>query len=281
MPLIRDADIEVDLHELKIGGIDAEAVRKLFDFLEFRALYDRLAEVLDFDGGPSMGELEVVEAEVSAVGSAEAAIEALTRVPSGGGAVVGIAGALAGETLEGLAITLDAATGEVLWLTGTELTDAGVVDALADSIGSTATTVAGHDIKPTMRALLELGVDLRGFSFDTALAGYLLEPAEAAYPLAGLLVRYAQIELPEGEAAPEGQLDFGDDTVDDALLTARQALGVSRLVGPMRAALDDQGLTSLNEDIEVPLVRVLARMEQTGVGVDVEVLTELRDGLVE
>ena len=34
-----------------------------------------------------------------------------------------------------------------------------------------------------------------------------------------------------------------------------------------------QGLTSLNEDIEVPLVRVLARMEQVGVGVDVDVLT--------
>ena len=174
MPLIRDADIEVDLHELKIGGIDAEAVRKLFDFLEFRALYDRLTEVLDFDGGPSMGELEVIEAEVGTTGSAEAAMEALTRVPNDGGAVVGIAGALAGEALEGLAITLDAASGEVLWLTSAELADAGVADALADALGSTTTVVAGHDIKPTMRALLELGVDLPGFSFDTALAGYLL-----------------------------------------------------------------------------------------------------------
>ena len=145
---------------------------------------------------------------------------------------------------------------------------------------STDVAVAGHDIKPAMRALIAAGVDLAGFAFDTALAGYLLEPAEAGYPLAGLLQRYAQIELPDAEVAPEGQLDFGEATVDEALVVARDALGITRLVEPMRAALGDQGLTALNEDIEVPLVRVLAKMEHLGVGVDVEVLTELRDGLV-
>ncbi|MEM7096390.1 MAG: DNA polymerase I [Actinomycetota bacterium] len=278
MPLIRDADLDVDLDALDIGTIDAEEVRKLFDFLEFRALYDRLTQVLDFDGGPSMGELDVIEAEVAAPDSAADVISALGALA--GSDTIGIAGRIEGVTLQGLAVTINAESGDVLWVSQALLGDESVQKALAEALGSPDRSIAGHDIKPTMRALVDLGVDLVGFSFDTALAGYLLEPAEAGYPLAGLLQRYAQAELPEGEVAPEGQLDFGEDTVDDALVTAREALGVSRLVGPMREALADQGLTSLNEDIEVPLVRVLAKMESLGVGVDVDVLTELRDGLV-
>ena len=55
MPLVLDVPIEAEIDELQIGGIDAEEVRRLFDFLEFRALYDRLTDVLDFDGGAADG----------------------------------------------------------------------------------------------------------------------------------------------------------------------------------------------------------------------------------
>jgi DNA polymerase-1 len=59
------------------------------------------------------------------------------------------------------------------------------------------------------------------------------------------------------------------------LRTARCALGVCHLAGPLAAALDDQGLRRLNDAVEVPLVRVLARMEHVGVGVDRRVLERL------
>jgi DNA polymerase-1 len=47
----------------------------------------------------------------------------------------------------------------------------------------------------------------------------------------------------------------------------------------MLAAIDGQGIAGLNTDVELPLVRVLARMEEVGVGVDVAELTRLRDQL--
>lgn len=278
MPLVRDAEIEVKLDALAIGAVDANEVRQLFDFLEFRALYDRLTQVLEFDGGPAMADLEVIEAEMVAPAGVSEAAAAIERVPSAG--TVAMAGTVDGETLTGLAICIDSASGDVLWLDQGQLADADVREALALALGSAATAVAGHDFKPAMRALIDAGVHLPGFTFDTALAGYLLEPAEADYPLGALLQRYAQIELPEADIAPEGQLDFGDSTVDKAQVIARQALGIARLVEPLRDALADQGLASLNDDIEVPLVRVLAKMEQLGVGVDIATLTELRDGLV-
>jgi DNA polymerase-1 len=51
-------------------------------------------------------------------------------------------------------------------------------------------------------------------------------------------------------------------------------------VAPLHAALDAQGLRSLHDEIEVPLVGVLARMEDLGVGVDVDELRRLRDRLL-
>ena len=82
-----------------------------------------------------------------------------------------------------------------------------------------------------------------------------------------------------GDTAPEGQLDLGGDGTDAALHTAREALAVDRLVQPLLAALDAQGLRALNDDIEVPLVGVLARMEDVGVGVDIDELRALNDRL--
>src|SRR5690606_27122075 len=66
-------------------------------------------------------------------------------------------------------------------------------------------------------------------------------------------------------------------SVDDALLCARVAVAVDRLVEPIFKALDAQGLRRLNDEMETPLVAVLARMEHVGVGVDRQVLQDLND----
>ena len=280
MPLVLDVDIDTNIEDLKIGGIDAEEVRRLFDFLEFRPLFDRLNQVLAFDGGPAMDDVEVLEAEMAPASSADEAVKALEALPLK--QPIGIAGGFTeGGEFTGLAVTAKSETGDVLWLTTDLLADAKVQAEFAASVGAAKADIAGHDIKATMRALFDLGLDLPGLRFDSALAGYLIDPAEASYPLEGLLLRFASLELPEGDVAPEGQLDLGGETVDEALLTGRRALAVSRLVEPIRAALETHGLTELNDTIEVPLIRVLAKMEHIGIGVDVEVLTELRNGLVE
>jgi len=278
MPLVLDVAIEAEIDELQIGGIDAEEVRRLFDFLEFRALYDRLTKVLDFDGGNAMGDIEVIEAEMTVPETPADAVTAINALPLTG--PVGVAGRVSDDgELQGLAVTSDPASGDVLWLSAALLADASVTVAFQQTIGSPTTDLCGHNIKPTMRALFDLGIDLHGLAMDTALAAYLLDPAESSYPLASLLLRFASLQLPDGDSAPEGQLDFGEDTVDDALLTGRWALGIARVVEPIRESMEELGLTKLNTEIEVPLIRVLAKMEHVGVGVDVAELTKMRDDL--
>jgi len=285
MVLVRDVPLEYELSELAMGGFDPDEVRKLFDFLEFRALFDRLNEAIDLDMGPSLGAAEVLEAEVIEPETPAAAVKALKPLAKAK-SMVAVAASWAGEPgrsdIDGLAVVRDAEAGDVIWLDGQMLTDGTVLDALASIVGGTSVSVAAHEAKPLARKLADLGIELEGLQLDTALAGYLLDPAEAKYPLDVLLLRYAQRELPQESVAPEGQLALGDDDsmVPASKQTARQALAVAFLIEPIHEALEVQGLRSLNDEVEIPLVKVLASMEHLGVGVDVAELQRLRDELV-
>jgi DNA polymerase-1 len=132
-----------------------------------------------------------------------------------------------------------------------------------------------------LRSLLGLGADISRLTLDTKLAAYLLDPADTIYGLAELLRRHAEMELATDGGAPEGQLDFEGTSVATSQLVGREALAVAYVDEPLRASLDAHGLTRLNDEVEVPLVRVLARMEHLGIGVDIEVLRGLYDALTE
>src|SRR3954453_3574982 len=86
-PLVRDVPIECDVDELRMGGWDAEEVRQLFNFLEFRSLWDRLVEAVGEGGGglasagPSAAAGPPLEAAVHRVRTAEDAIKLIGALP--------------------------------------------------------------------------------------------------------------------------------------------------------------------------------------------------------
>jgi DNA polymerase I len=139
--------------------------------------------------------------------------------------------------------------------------------------------VRAHDSKPLMRSLLELGIDLRGLELDTAIAAYLLDPAEARYELPLLIERYTRFAAPADEPAAKGQLDLDGSQVDAPAAAGRRALAVHHLAEPILTSLHGDGMAELYATIENPLVRVLARMEHAGVAVDVDALRALNERL--
>lgn len=288
MVLLRDVPVEFALDQLKVGDFDTEEVRKLFDFLEFRTLYERFDEAFGA-GLAAAGGVggEVLEAEVRTVEGPTEAAALLGELAEAGADAPPLAleAAWAGRpgrsAIEGLAVVTDGAAAEVAWLPAAVLDDEGVHQALADVVAEHGRSLAAHGAKPLLLGLRRRGIDARSLLVDTMLASYLLDPAEARYLLDDLLPRYAQLTLPEASAQAEGQLDLEGTGVDPALEVARRALAVDRLVEPLLAALDAQGLRSLNDDLEVPLVRVLAKMEEVGVGVDRAVLEGLSKDLVD
>ncbi len=280
MVLLRDLDLGVDLDDLKRADVEQEALQKLFDFLEFHSLYDRLVEAFgdtSLEGGRST---EVLEAEVDVIDGRTHAVEVLARVTGLHGSVA-IGSAWSGEVgesdLMGVAVVTDTASAEVAWLPAGLLADETVGESLAELLARRP--VCAHDAKPLMKWLMESDIEMRRLSLDTMLAAYLLDPAEARYSLADVLRRYSGYELPEDDGPDQGQLALDTEGVSDEVRGCREALAVAMLVDPLTQALEAQCLIDLNDEVEAPLVHVLARMELVGVGVDAVELGRLNDRL--
>jgi DNA polymerase-1 len=93
-----------------------------------------------------------------------------------------------------------------------------------------------------------------------------------------LALRFLGLEVESPDAEP-GTLDLsGDQGVEQ---TGRRAAAVLRLADELEQALDARDLTDLYRRFELPLVRVLARMEDAGIRIDREFLETLRADLAQ
>ncbi len=272
MLLRHDAPIEFEIDALEVRP-NAEELKRLFDFLEFRTLAGRLDEALSAMGtsvdlGPVEERAEIV-AEVTTAASAAEAAAAISALPT-----LDVAATWVGEPgrspLAGIAVVTDASVADVLWIPADVLAD----DAVRSALGA-HTDLHGHNVKPLMRSLLEFDVELRGLTLDTAIAAYLIDPAEARYTLPDLIEKYTAFARPSDDAAGSGQLDLDGTSLGDAELAARDALAVQALAEPIVASMQAQGMAELYRTIENPLVLVLAKMEHVGIGVDVDELRAL------
>jgi len=129
--------------------------------------------------------------------------------------------------------------------------------ALAKLLLSPARKTA-YDLKASMRALKEAGFELEGPFFDARIAGWCLDPSRSKPDLGALLRETLGAELPEG-AGP----------------SARAAV-LPALAAGLSEQLEEQKLSKVYETLELPLVAILARMEETGIALDVEYLQALR-----
>jgi DNA polymerase-1 len=158
-----------------------------------------------------------------------------------------------------------------------------------------ASPVTGHGVKELMRSLLPLGIDCTGLVMDTEVAAYLLDPSTGDYGIDAVIrgQRPATADgrgSPGGSGSPDGGAQPGapgagqlslDSVGADAPETAGaaaavlDALSIAAAVPRLFARLDAEGLRALHDDVERPLVRVLARMEVAGIRVDVDELRRL------
>ena len=288
-PLRRDVPVSVDPDEAVVGGWDLDAVKRLFDFLEFRTPWERFLEVTGAgkkDGPGAVTTGAQLDVSMESLPDAAAAIKRFTDWQSGG-VPLAVAGAWEGRegrsALVGLALApLPPATDgavDVVWA-GSEVLAAGEVrSALTDLVGDDGTEISAHDAKALMRGLAVMGVDFSHLQLDTAIAAYLVDPAGDKYLLEDLALRYAGLELAPPDAPPPGQLDLTGGGADPGADSARRSAAVARLSEPLSAALAARGMSKLYDEVERPLVRVLARMEDAGVRVDVPRLRELSSQL--
>ncbi|MFL6027996.1 MAG: DNA polymerase I [Friedmanniella sp.] len=277
--LVRNLELPLQIEDLVRRPWNREATHTLFDGLEFRVLRDRLLEALPNEeevlpeGGFDLSG-EVLPQDALAGWLAEHAAGERTGLD-----VIGRWGGGSGDIA---ALALAAADGAAAYVDVTQLTPADD-QALARWLADPARSKAMHDAKGPLLAIWARGWDLDGLTSDTQLAAYLTRPDQRTFDLADLTVRYLKREL-KVEGAPElpetdqEALDFGDDD-SGALLAAEAAMVRARAVIDLADALDaeieQRNGASLLYGVELPLLRTLARMEQTGIAVDLDHLEAL------
>ena len=141
-----------------------------------------------------------------------------------------------------------------------------------------AVVKAGADLKAQANALAARGIRLAGRLEDIALMHYLLGP-ERSHKTDVLARSYLGVELEAAGPADTGSLfdELPDDNGPDRVLETAAILRLSELLLQEMAATE--GMQHLYDDIEEPLIGVLARMEQVGVKVDLGSLRDFADGL--
>ncbi|MEY4176155.1 MAG: polymerase, partial [Actinomycetota bacterium] len=132
MTLRREAPVDVDLDDLGVRPNDTE-LRRLFDFLEFRALYDRMYDALTVFGAEKAAdaaEVQVLEAELTTLDDAASAASLVASLPLLD-AVAAWSGEPGRSRPTGLAVVTDSASAEVAWLPVAVLADPAVLSELA------------------------------------------------------------------------------------------------------------------------------------------------------
>jgi len=259
-----DLDPGVDLAAAMASEPDRGALREFMREFELRAVMERLEEALP-EGDAVPGRRVEQELEIEAV---EGSPADLADGP--------IAVAIAAEEWA-------ASDGEKI------VKGESGRDELAVALDGRR--LRGHDLKSLgggrhglLAAASREGVAL-DLAHDTMVAAYLLEPQRRTYDLVELAAD-AGIGIAEGAAATatgeegDGQLALGEE-VEAGLDPAEEARLVSALADVQAGRIEEFGLSRLLEEVEMPLVEVLAAMEREGLKLDAGRLAEVGAGFEE
>ncbi|MEM1024038.1 MAG: DNA polymerase I [Myxococcota bacterium] len=282
-------DIE-GLEDLRYGGPDPKTLVAFYEKMEFPRLVERWGESTP-DEGPAeadLGILELVEGrrieDLDGLASVlEAAQEGLV-VDLECGSQRSVDAPIFGFTLQPVtsAQSYYVPVGHA-WVAPPQLSEAEVLDACRGLLEDPEVPKFSHQAKLVIGVLQGRGVQLRGLRFDSTLASYLLDPDLTDHDPPGLARRHFGVELsPRDAALKKERKRRSFDAVEPELATQVATEGLQSAAYAARALperLEAEGLTSVLEDLELPLVPVLARMERRGVRIDLERLATIGEQL--
>lgn len=306
-----DVPIEFDKDKLRYGGADLEALRKLFIELEFTRLLDQISaaqqrmrdgrhtSIGDKGAGRAVAMVSAASRASTpaapgahtyrAVADANGLGDLLTRAKTAG--VLGLAVAMTSPDpmrAEILGVALSAAAGEGIYVplahrylgAPTQLSWEEVRSRLRPLCEDASIRKVAYDLKRIDDLFARHDLRIAGAISDPMLAAYLLDP-EAPHAMKDLVRREFGMELPlfdesSGTGRKGSRLMFDQLDVERASSYlaphAELALALSARLEPRLAS---EGLADLYENLELPLSRVLAAMEQRGVLVDTSRLASI------
>ena len=270
----KNVAVDFDPEKMRAQEPDAPSARALFTELEFTTLVqDFLSESIelgetDYREAKSAADVEAVIAEAKKSGTPLAIALESSATQS---IVPAESEAAEEQESEQLSLTasqpsvpppaishrvaISAEAGRALTV---EL-DSEAAAPLKRALGDESVPKSTHDLKSAMHVLAQQGVTLSSVQHDSLLYAYLLDPTYSTYGLPETAFRKFSLKL-------------GPSPAEAADVTLR-------LTNKLRQEVEQAGLLKVYEGIDLPLVPVLARMEDAGVKLDCEVLAEMSQRL--
>jgi len=264
--------VELDLDSMRVGEPDIDELRALFTELEFTSLLKELLPVVEVSEShyseatsaadiesviqslPSGGMLSIAIEHEEPVAETEAEeIEELPQDAQLSFMNPGMGSAISGEAPVALRrAAISAASG---FATVVKLDSSEAAKKLRSALADAKLPKAIHDYKAAIHTLQTLEVKVEGVRHDSMLYSYLLDPTYSSHRLSEVALRRFNLKL-------AGQL-------------AESADITGRLTSTLRDEVEQSGLLKLYEEMDLPLVPVLARMEHAGVKIDTGALSQM------
>ncbi|MGH2380668.1 MAG: DNA polymerase I, partial [Candidatus Limnocylindria bacterium] len=310
--ILVDLPVELGLEDARTGRYDRRAVAQRFRELEFRSLIDRLpassiaptghdsperdtkgglqlsldllggrASVDADDGAPRerpdpladpAGAIEHVDPRIA---RSAAEIDELQTWLTAHGDEIGLGWAVGpGRPLDRRlhGIALAAGDGSAWFIACDPAVDA--LQRLPPELLREDRVRIGHDLKQLVTTLwADRALELRGSFVDTLVAGYMVNQAMRSQTIDDLAAQHFRVELPPKPSTPE----TGAEEQPMARRAAAEALTALLARPILQGQLAEGGLARLFDEVEMPLLPVLGRMEKAGVAIDLAALAAMSE----
>ena len=308
--IVLNLDIPYDLDQARTDHFNPQDVESLFRELEFRTLSNRLDKLVGSQGmgTPIQGDQLSLFAEPQAtLNKIEPNLQLQTTLVNSTETLEILVSALADAkqisfdtettstdqmqaTLVGISIAVDTEAGFYIPVghkTAGEqqLPKEEVIAAIRPYLEDREIAKVGHNLKYDAVVLARNGIDVTPLSFDTMIAEWLINPVSRSLGLKNLSwvrLNYKMTEIEELIGRGRNQRSMADVPIEEvAAYASDDAVIPLRLRTELENELEANQVLSLFDEIEMPLVHVLAEMEMAGIALDVAYLEQFSGELGE
>ena len=268
--LVKDVSLDVGVDQLVVKKLDIDLVNKVFTALEFKSLRERLignASVSkDSSKKPKQSSFKVQKYNSGGLGKwleedTNELIALDVQFESFAAEFKEVAWGIA-RSSDGIAFSQDELSQDEL-------------AKLKKFLSNKETKKVVHGAKDFYKICSHLNIEFQGLISDTEISSYLVNPGLRSYELEDVAMRVLGF-VPDLANENDGQLALGEESVSvDSLATRANA--ILSLNAALEPQIEERKLSGLLNDLELPLIEVLAEMELTGIAVDLKKLNNLSD----
>lgn len=292
-----DVPLTLDLEACVTHDYDAGEVERLFRELEFRTFLERFQRSNQpttaslfgddaFGDAPPPGEslLETV------IVRDEAGLKALVETLNAADAIVWDVETTSVDQMQaelvGIALAVDGERGYYVPVghqSGQQLSLSRVIDALQAPLTNPKIPKYAHNAVYDLVVMQRYGIDVTPVTFDTMIAEWLRDPVSKFLGLKAFARQYLEVNMTSiddliGKGKKQQTMDRV--AIEQVGPYAAADAGVTfRAVEHLRPQLEQAGLVDLYETLEMPLVPVIAAMQQAGIALDVAYLAQMSERL--